>query len=148
MTALNHQEPDRVPIDLNQTAATGITIPAYGNLITHLGFPDRPIREQSKIAGTAMVDDDVLQRFRVDTRSVGLGAPDSWQDEPVGEDGIRDEWELVRRRPKDGFYYDLAESLLAEMDTKTAIEQNDWPDPDDPGRMYDAAYELGRYPLA
>ena len=31
-------------------------------------------------------------------------------------------------------HYDIVASPLAEMDPKTAIEEHDWPDPDDPGR--------------
>lgn len=33
LTALSHQEPDRVPIDFGQAAGDGITASAYGNLI-------------------------------------------------------------------------------------------------------------------
>ncbi len=134
MTALNLQEPDRVPIDFSQAAGDGITITAYRNLVELLGLPDRPIRVQSRLAQAAVVDEDVLQRFRVDTRRLDLGPPDNWEDRPVGEDGYIDEYGLVRRRPKGGFYYDLVASPMAEMDLKTAIEEHQWPDPDDPGR--------------
>ena len=134
LTALSHQEPDRVPIDFAQAAGDGITIAAYQNLIRYLGLPDRPIRVQAKLSQSAVVDEDVLQRFRVDTRRLDLGGPDNWKDEPVGEDGYRDEWGVVRRRPPGSFYYDLTMSPMAEMDVKTAIAQYRWPDPDDPGR--------------
>jgi uroporphyrinogen decarboxylase len=137
MTALDHREPDRVPIDLSQAAGDGITITAYRNLIEYLGLPERPIRVHNKLAQSAVVDEDVLQRFRVDTRALRLGEPDNWRDVPVGEDGYRDEFGLVRKRPKGGFYYDIVASPMADMDTKTAIEQYDWPDPDDPGRFRD-----------
>jgi uroporphyrinogen decarboxylase len=133
MTALNLQEPDRVPIDLAQACGDGITITAYRNLINYLGMPERPIRVQTKLAQTAQVDEDVLQRFHVDFRRLDLGPPDHWQDEPVGEDGYRDEWGVVRTRPRDGFYYDLTQSPIEE-DTLAAIEKHSWPDPDDPGR--------------
>ncbi len=32
LTALNHQEPDRVPVDLSGSDASGITAIAYNNL--------------------------------------------------------------------------------------------------------------------
>lgn len=134
MAALSLHEPDRVPIDLAQAGGDGITVAAYRNLIKHLRLPDRRIRTQSKLAQAASVDEDVLRRFGVDFRRVDLGAPDNWQDEPVGEDSYRDEWGVIRTRPKGGFYYDLTGSPFAENDTVSAIERHRWPDPDDPGR--------------
>jgi uroporphyrinogen decarboxylase len=133
MTALNLQEPDRVPIDFGQAAGDGITVAAYCNLIKYLGLPDRQIRILAKLSQSAYVDEEVLRRFRVDFRRIDLGPPDNWQDEPVGEDSYRDEWGVIRTRPKSGFYYDLTGSPLA-ADDLAAIERHHWPDPDDPGR--------------
>jgi uroporphyrinogen decarboxylase len=134
MAALSLQEPDRVPIDLAQACGDGITVTAYHNLINYLKMPKRPIRILTKLAQSALVDEDVLQRFHVDFRRVDLGPPDDCQDEPVGEDGYRDEWGVVRTRPKGGFYYDLIDSPIKE-DTMAAIERHRWPDPCDPGRF-------------
>jgi uroporphyrinogen decarboxylase len=133
MAALSLQEPDRVPIDLAQACGDGITVTAYRNLINYLGLPERPIRILTKLAQTALVDEDVLHRFHVDFRRVDLGPPDDWRDELVGEDGYRDEWDVVRTRPKGGFYYDLIHSPIKE-DTMAAIERHRWPDPYNPGR--------------
>lgn len=135
LTALNLQEPDRVPLDLGQAGGDGITIRAYERLIEYLGLPERPIRLGSKLAQTALVDEDVLQRFQIDFRRLDLGSPDGWQDEPVGEDGYKDEYGLIRKRPKGGFYYDIVSSPMTEIDTVKGIEQFNWPDPDDPGRF-------------
>jgi len=134
LAALSLQESDRVPIDLGQAAGDAITIGAYKNLIKHLKLPERPIRILSKLGQTALADEDVLKRFRVDFRRIDLGAPDYWKDEHIGEDSYRDEWGIVRTRPKGGFYYDLTESPLAEDDSLEAIDRHRWPGPDDPGR--------------
>ncbi|MBN1685858.1 MAG: hypothetical protein JW852_04340 [Spirochaetales bacterium] len=133
MAALNHEEPDRVPIDLSQAAGDAITAIAYKNLLNHLGITDRAIKIQTKLSQTAVVDEDILKRFRVDFRRLDLGAPDNWKDEPVGEDGYRDEYGLVRKRPKGGYYYDIIGSPIKD-DTLDAIAKHKWPDPDDPGR--------------
>jgi uroporphyrinogen decarboxylase len=89
---------------------------------------------EAKSSQSAKVDEDVLERFHVDFRRLDLGAPDGWKDKPFGEDGYIDEFGLVRRRPKDGFYYDLIASPMAEEDTIAGIRKFPWPDPDDPGR--------------
>ncbi|MBI2939475.1 MAG: hypothetical protein HYY04_03475 [Chloroflexi bacterium] len=134
MAALNHEEPDRVPIDLSQAGGDGITLTAYRNVRRHLGLPDLPVQVDSKLAQTAVVHEDILRRFRVDFRQVELGAPDGWKDIPLGEDSYQDEWGVIRTRPPHGFYYDLTASPLAEDGSLSAIERHRWPDPDDPGR--------------
>jgi len=134
LKSLSFEEPDRVPIDLSQAAGDGINVQAYANLVRYLGLPEREIRVDTKSGQTAKVDEDVLQRFRVDFRRLDVGQPDGWTDQPVGEDGYRDEFGLVRRMPPGGYYYDLVYSPMAEIDTIQGIEEYDWPDPDDPGR--------------
>jgi len=71
MAALNHQEPDRVPIDLGQATGDGITLAAYRNLLRFLGMADQPIQVKDKRGQTARVDEEVLRRFRVDFRGIG-----------------------------------------------------------------------------
>ena len=39
VTALNHQEPDRLPIDLGGTVVTSIAISTYAALRDHLKLP-------------------------------------------------------------------------------------------------------------
>ncbi|MBT4500517.1 MAG: uroporphyrinogen-III decarboxylase [Gemmatimonadetes bacterium] len=133
MATLDLQEPDRVPVDLAQAGGDGITAVAYQHLIDHLGLPPRKLRIMSKLAQSVHVDEDVLQRFRVDFRRLDMGRPDNGQNEPVGEDGYRDEWGVVRTRPEGSYYYDLTESPFTE-DTLAAIDRYPWPDAEDPGR--------------
>ena len=74
--ALNHREPDRVPIALGQATGDGITLLAYRHLLRHLGVDERRAQLKDTRAQTARVDEEVLRRFRVDMRGIGLGAPD------------------------------------------------------------------------
>jgi uroporphyrinogen decarboxylase len=69
--ALNHQEPDRVPIDLSGHRSSGIAAMAYARLRDHLGLPKQPIRVYDPVQQLAIVDEDVLQRFQVDTIELG-----------------------------------------------------------------------------
>ena len=48
LAALNHEEPDRVPIDLGGTPTTTITVDAYDRLKDHLGL-DHETRLMSKL---------------------------------------------------------------------------------------------------
>jgi len=67
LAALNHQEPDRVPLDFSGHRASGINAVAYARLRRFLGLEVKPIRVYDFIQQLAIVDEDVLERFGVDT---------------------------------------------------------------------------------
>jgi len=73
MAALEHREPDRVPIDLSGHRSSGIAAIAYAKLRDYLGLPKRAIRVYDVIQQLAVVDEDVLERFGVDTIELGRG---------------------------------------------------------------------------
>ncbi len=137
LAALNHQEPDRVPLDLGQAAGDAINAIAYKNLLTLLGKGDRPVVIGNKQGQTARVDEDILQRFDIDFRGIAVGGPENFQEKLLPNDSIQDEWGVVRTRPAGGHYYDLTPdgSPMATIDTIEALDGYPWPDPNDPGRV-------------
>jgi uroporphyrinogen decarboxylase len=147
VASLNHQEPDRVPIALGQAVGDGITLVAYRNLLRHLGMDEGMAQLKDTRAQTAKVDEQVLRRFRVDFRGIGLGAPDGWKERWLDDRTVQDEWGVVRTRPQDSYYFDLCRSPLSEEATLAAVERHSWPDPLDPGRyrgLKDRARRLRR----
>ena len=73
LAALNHHQPDRIPIDLSGHRSSGIAAIAYARLRDYLELPNRPIRVYDPIQQLAVVDEDVLERFEVDTIELGRG---------------------------------------------------------------------------
>jgi uroporphyrinogen decarboxylase len=73
LAALNHQEPDRIPIDLSGHRSSGIAAMAYAQLRDHLALPRKPIRVYDPVQQLAIVDEDVLERFHVDAIELGRG---------------------------------------------------------------------------
>ncbi len=73
LAALEHQETDRVPIDFSGHRSSGIAAIAYPKLRNYLGLPAKPIRVYDIIQQLAIVDEDVLDRFGVDTIEMGRG---------------------------------------------------------------------------
>jgi uroporphyrinogen decarboxylase len=73
LAVLNHREPDRVPIDFSGHRSSGIAATAYPRLRKYLGLPPKPIRVYDVIQQLAIVDDDVLDRFGIDTIELGRG---------------------------------------------------------------------------
>ena len=72
LTSLNHEQPDRVPMDLGGTAVTDIVVPAYENLKKYLGI-EHENKPDSRWARTVIPDETILQKFDIDTRSLRLG---------------------------------------------------------------------------
>jgi uroporphyrinogen decarboxylase len=56
VAALEHQEPDRVPIDFGGHRSSGIAAIAYARLRDALGLPRRPIRVYDPIQQLAIID--------------------------------------------------------------------------------------------
>ncbi len=71
LTALNHEQPDRVPVDLSGHRSSGIAAIAYAKLRDHLGLEKRPVRVYDVQQQLAVVDEDVLDRFAIDTIELG-----------------------------------------------------------------------------
>src|SRR4030042_4074015 len=67
--ALNHQQPDRVPIDLGGSIVTGINAMAYARLKRHLGLPG-PVRVSSVILLLAEVEEAMIERWGLDVLPV------------------------------------------------------------------------------
>ncbi len=83
LAALDHREPDRVPLDFSGHRSSGIAAIAYPKLREYLGLPPKPIRVYDVIQQLAIVDEDVLERFGVDTIELGRGFAlddDSWKE--------------------------------------------------------------------
>jgi len=141
LTALNHQEPDRVPFDLGGTVVTGIQARAYKNLRSYLGLPERDLNIIDIHQQLAKVDDDVMDYLGVDVRNI---SPRSSASRVVNiyesDDGaytcFRDEFGIGWRMPKDnGFYYDMFDHPLSGDITPQDVDQYALPDPLDPSRF-------------
>ena len=71
LSALDHRQPDRVPIDLSGTRSSGISAIAYARLREKLRLPPKPLYVYDIIQEIAIVDEDVLSLFGVDTVELG-----------------------------------------------------------------------------
>jgi uroporphyrinogen decarboxylase len=133
LAALNHRQPDRVPLDLGATRSTALVVQAYERLNQHLGAQE-PARIFSKWLNIAHPSQAMLARFDIDTRSVGQGPPDNWQDIVFPDGSYQDEWGVVRSRPAGCLYFDLTKSPFAGEASVADLDRHPWPDPHDPGR--------------
>ena len=144
--ALNHQEPDRVPVDLDGYA-TYFTEGAYLGMLRYLGLEEQPQVNEWFMVSPA--SEAILTRFGVDFRRVGLRAPDGFRAQQMPDGSWSDEWGVRKRRvahfsPRLGrevAYAELAHSPLATAGLED-LEAYPWPDPADPGRYRGLAEEV------
>ncbi len=140
LKALNHQEPDRVPIDLGGFQ-TGIHKKSYEALIQHLGLSEEIII-MDPVQQLAQPSEAVLQRFRVDTRYVCANGPDGfdgsikqhtrkgrlWHD-------LTDEFGVVWSMPDDQqLYMDISHHPLRDASIRD-IKDYQFPNGRDPSRF-------------
>ena len=149
LAALNHEEPDRVPIDLGGNQ-TGIHKNAYRDLLDQLGMDD-DTEIMDPVQQLAEPSEEVLERFEVDTRYVAPGPPDDWDGgvEENERDGRRwydlvDEFGVRWSMPADNpLYMDISDSPLAEADVQ-AVKDYPFPDGSDPTRFEGVAEDARR----
>ena len=70
--ALNHEQPDRVPLDLGSTLITGIQASSYAKLKKVLGIEGGTIRVDDPFQMLAQVEDSVKQALGIDTYGIQL----------------------------------------------------------------------------
>ena len=103
---LNHQEPDCIPSDLGATVMTSLHVNAYKNLRKYLGLPAVNIRLADVVQQLVVVDDDVRDMLRVDTRGINPGPSRFAANIAIHEEmdqyrHFYDEWGIGWKMPKE-----------------------------------------------
>jgi len=130
---LNHQEADRIPVDLGGGIVT-INADKYFELAKYLGLEDKASdaivwKEWSVVYKPS---EAMLERFGVDFRRVCMGEPRNFQPFIDKErDLFVGEWGLTWKRV--GYYYEIVKSPLRDATIKEVLAYP-FPDPSDPGR--------------
>jgi uroporphyrinogen decarboxylase len=75
LTALEHREPDRVPIDLGSTWVSTMAKSTHEALKQHLGLEGGDSETAMLVLQTARVDERILRMFETDFRPLCPGVP-------------------------------------------------------------------------
>ena len=153
LTALQHKEPDRVPVDLGAMDSTGIIAIAYNRLKAHLGINEGRTRVFDPYQQVVIVEDVILEWIGADVKPVIIGprrwkpwqlpdgspceVPALWNPEtlPDGSQVVRDaSGAITARMPASGLYFEPVGYPLREAETiadverqRAVIETMDWP---------------------
>jgi uroporphyrinogen decarboxylase len=142
LTALRHQEPDRVPIDLGAMRSTGITALAYRRLKEHLGITEGDIYVYDTGQQLAVVEPSILDFFGLDVVPLDLDQLRGWQPytlpdghparivagfttetAPDGSAYQLEDGRRVRYRPPSSHYFYNIYHPLAEATTPADVER-------------------------
>lgn len=131
--ALNHREPDRVPVDLN------ITEIPYRRLRERLGLPPEAGLRADRF-GEVRPGLDLLQTLGIDLTFVKLSGPANWTPPPPRPDGTQfDEWGVGRKLvslPGGSTLFEVNYSPLGNQSpSEINLAAYPWPDPMDSGRV-------------
>ena len=138
LTVLNHERPDRTPIVLGASNATGIKMRPYRGLkqLLDIQAPDRYLYDWPEL-GTADPDEQTLQRLHSDVRGVHDAQPAAVRQRNAARPAHApciDDWGSGQKEIEAGVWYPGIHPL-AEAETVEALENYPWPDMDDPSRV-------------
>jgi uroporphyrinogen decarboxylase len=127
LTALNHEEPDRVPVDLGGRQTT-FMVETYEQFKSHLGMYDLPTKMMSHKWQTAYVDEQILNRFSIDCRHIRppMKVEPEFSETDNAKVTFVDEWGVKR-------IIDAGYASIVEYPMQTAtiedLETYQWPNP-------------------
>jgi len=139
LAAINHREPDHIPMDMGGTDVTGINVRAYRCLLEHL----EPVSASEPqildmVQQLAEPSEKFLRLIGAHCRGVFPSPPSKWKfqlHEDETDHWFIDEWGIKWRKPKSGgLYFDLAYHPLAGASLEQ-VSAHSWPSPEDPARQ-------------
>ena len=97
LAAINHKEPDRVPVDIGATPSSGISLVAHNNLVKHIGKENWKSYVYDVVQEVVQPGDEFLDYFGVDVVDIGRNFnqdPDYWHQLELidGYSGLYPKW--------------------------------------------------------
>jgi uroporphyrinogen decarboxylase len=133
LCALNHEEPDRVPIFFGTSGATTMLAPAYDRLKAHLG-----IRGETNVFWRALqytlIDEEVMVRFGSDGRPLLAGPAPSTLERELSAEALVDSWGITWQRTPGNHYYEILQPPLKTASVED-IARYPWPELAHPSRF-------------
>ena len=152
LAAVEHRQPDKVPVDMGATPSSGISAIAYGNLKNYLGLGQGRMQVYDVVQQLAQPEDFMLDRFRVDVVDVGRAFNKeecAWESTKLadGQAAFYPAWFHPERQPDGSFIARMKDGLaIAQMPAGgTFFDQMYFPYLDGyPADFRDLSTEMGR----
>jgi len=139
LTAIHHEQPDRVPIVIGVSNATGIKMKPYKGIKEIIGVdaPDEYIYDWPEL-GTALVDEDTMRRLHSDVRGVLDLEPETVRQrnrEREPHSDCIDSWGSGQIEITPGDWFPGVHPLQEAQTIEDLESYSDWPDMSDPSRI-------------
>ena len=139
LTAISHEQPDRVPLIIGVSNATGIKMKPYRALKEMIGVqaPDNYIYDWPEL-GTAEIDEDTMHRLHSDARGVLDLEPEKTRKrnrERAPHTDCIDSWGSGQTEIKPGDWFPGIHPLAEARTVEELESYPGWPDMSDPSRI-------------
>ena len=139
LTAINHEIPDRVPLVIGVSNATGIKMQPYKGIKTIIGVhaPDNYIYDWPEL-GTAEIDEETMLRLRSDVRGVLDLEPEEVRKRNRKRDphsDYIDSWGSGQTEITPGDWFPSVHPLPDALTAEYLDSYQCWPDMSDPTRV-------------
>jgi uroporphyrinogen decarboxylase len=139
LTAIHHEEPDRVPLVLGVSNATGIKMEPYKGVKEIIGVeaPDNYIYDWPEL-GTAEIDEDTMRRLHSDVRGVLDLEPEKTRKRNRERDphtDCIDSWGSGQTEITPGHWFPSVHPLPDARTLEELEAYQGWPDMSDPTRI-------------
>jgi uroporphyrinogen decarboxylase len=133
LCALNHEEPDRVPIFFGTSGATTMLAPGYERLKAHLGIT-RETTVFWRGLQYVLMDEEALLWSGSDGRTLLTGPAPAPLAHDVSADAYVDGWGSLWERRPGAIYYEVVDSPIRTA-TIDDLDRYPWPDLAHPSRF-------------
>jgi len=139
LTAIHHEQPDRVPLVIGVSNATGIKMKPYKGIknIAGVQAPDDYIYDWPEL-GTAQIDEETMRRLRSDVRGVLDLEPEDVRKRNRERDphsDYFDSWGSGQTEISEDDWFPSVHPLPEARTTDDLDSYEDWPDMGDPTRV-------------
>lgn len=139
LTAINHEEPDRVPLVIGVSNATGIKMETYRGIKKIIGVqaPDKYIYEWPEL-GTAEIDEETMRRLHSDVRGVLDLEPEETRKrnrEREPHSDYVDSWGSGQTEIVPGDWFPAVHPIPDALTPEDIEAYDGWPDMSDPTRI-------------
>ena len=139
LTAIHHEQPDRVPLVIGVSNATGIKMKPYKGIKNIIGVqaPDDYIYDWPEL-GTAKIDEETMRRLHSDVRGVLDLEPEKtrkWNCERDPHSDYIDSWGSGQTEISPGDWFPSVHPLPEALTAEDLDAYQGWPDMVDPTRI-------------
>lgn len=124
--ALNHQETDRVPLDIGAINNTAMHQILEEKIKKKLGLEDHGYLIKSRFQKITVPDQSIVDYFGVDTCSIYMNESTEWRQDEQGN--LYDMWGIKQVLNPDGLYYNMGSHPMEDIDTIELLDNYKFPE--------------------